>query len=51
MPKETFNFNMLTADLEYTCSNTETLLLPIRMELSKKVKAFCQFLLTFLNLN
>ena len=33
----------LTADYEYSCSNTVNLLLLIPMQSSKKVKTFCKF--------
>ena len=38
---------MLTAD-EYSRSNRENLPLPIQMQLSKKLNAFCQFFIAFL---
>ena len=36
--------NTLTADYEYSRSNKENLQLPIQMQLSKKPKAFCNFI-------
>ena len=38
---------MLTVD-EYSRSNRENLPLPIQMQLSKKLNAFCQFFIAFL---
>ena len=42
------DINTLTADYEYSRSNRETLHVAIRMQLSKKVKIFCQFFVEFL---
>ena len=36
-------FNTLTANYEYSRSNTETLPLPVQMQLSEKLKTFTQF--------
>ena len=43
----TLCINMLTVD-EYSRSNRENLPLPIQMQLSKKLKAFCQIFSAFL---
>ena len=40
-------FNTLTANYEYSCSNTENLPLPIEMQLSEKPNTSCQFLVHF----
>ena len=39
---------MLTADDEYSCSNTENLSLPTQLELPEKLKMFSQIFITFL---
>ena len=38
----------MTANYEYSRSNRENLPLPIQMQLSDKVKTFCQFFIAFL---
>ena len=48
MPQKTCNLNMLAANHEYFRSNRENSLLPIRMQLSKKVKTFGQFFIEVL---
>ena len=40
--------NTLTANYEYSCSNSKNLLSPIQMQLSKKPKIFCYIFLAFL---
>ena len=38
---------MLTADHEYSCSNTDQLPLPVQMQLLKKLKLFSWFFIGF----
>ena len=40
--------NTLTSDCEYSCSNRETLSLPIQRQLSEKLKTFSPFFIVFL---
>ena len=42
---------MLTANYEYSRSNTDNLPLPVQMQLPEKQETFSDFLLHFLNLH
>ena len=43
-----FSFNTLTANYEYSRSNTDNLPLPVQMDLSEKLETFYQFFIAFL---
>ena len=52
-PRQIFNdrrnfFNTLTANYEYSRSNTDNLPLPVQMQLSEKLEIFSQFFIEFL---
>ena len=40
-------FNTLTANYEYSRSNTDNLPLPVQMQLSEKLKTFYEFSISF----
>ena len=44
---DSFSFNTLTANYEYSRSNTDNLLLPVQMQLSEKLEAFSGFFIAF----
>ena len=49
--QEITQFNTLTANYEYSRSNTDYLPLPVQMQLSQKLETFSHFLLLFVNLH